>query len=212
MDDDIKNIRKRNLRKIIDAKFKGSINAFAKHIDRPPGFFYDAFSDKRPLGERVMRTIEAKMGLAPYDLDRTETKKFELINVYPSKLFGKINLFDEDAIDQSPVNLGVILKNGWKRENLCCFDVQGDSMEPALRNGSRILIDTAQCEIIDNKIYALRNENQVFIKRLYTAFDQNKIIAKSDNQLYPELHIDLTDKNANVNIIGLAVLRLEEPL
>ncbi|MDQ5921170.1 MAG: Peptidase protein, partial [Pseudomonadota bacterium] len=87
-----------------------------------------------------------------------------------------------------------------------------DSMEPALRNGSRILIDTAQCEIIDNKIYALRNENQVFIKRLYTAFDQNKIIAKSDNQLYPELHIDLTDKNTHIQIIGLAILRLEEPL
>ena len=60
MSDDIKEIRKRNLRKIIDEQFAGSVNAFAKHIKRPPGFFYDAFADKRPLGERVMRSIEAE--------------------------------------------------------------------------------------------------------------------------------------------------------
>ena len=219
MSDDIKEIRKRNLRTIIDEQFAGSVNAFAKHIKRPPGFFYDAFADKRPLGERVMRSIEAELRLLPHELDRIEDgrfqeKKFELINVYSSKLSaGNGNeIFDEEIIDQSPINVALMIKNGWKRENLCCFDVCGDSMEPTLYHGSRVLIDMSQHEIIDNKIYALRNGSQVFIKRLYKVFNQSKVVAKSDNPLYPELQIDLSDENADLKIVGMAVLRLEEPL
>lgn len=219
MNNNIKEIRKRNLRKIINEQFAGSVNAFAKHIKRPPGFFYDAFADKRPLGERVMRSIELILGLLPNELDRSEEgefqqKKFELINVYSSKLSaGHGNeIFDEEIIDQTPINVGLILKNGWRRENLCCFDVEGDSMEPTLYNRSRVLIDTSQHQIIDNKIYAIRNGSQVFIKRLYKVFNQSKVIAKSDNTLYPELHIDLADENTDLKIVGIAVLRLEELL
>jgi phage repressor protein C with HTH and peptisase S24 domain len=104
------------------------------------------------------------------------------------------------------------IKNGWKKEQLCCFDVSGDSMEPTLYHGSRVLIDMSQHEIIDNKIYALRNGSQVFIKRLYKVFNQPKVVAKSDNPLYPELQIDLSSENADLKIVGMAVLRLEEPL
>ena len=215
----IKELRKKNLRNLIDQQFKGSVNAFAKKVNRPSGFFYDAFADRRVLGERVMRGIEADLGLMPNELDREdegvfEEKKFELINVYSSKLSANHSnkIFDNEVIDQAPVNVALMLKNGWKKEQLCCFDVIGNSMEPTLQNGSRILVNTAQLDIIDNKIYALRKGNEIFIKRLYKVFNENKIIAKSDNPLYPELHIDLTDEASDLKIVGMAVLRLEEPL
>ncbi|TXH60766.1 MAG: hypothetical protein E6Q89_00310 [Bacteroidia bacterium] len=219
MSDDIKEIRKHNLRKIIDDQYNGSVNAFAKHIKRPPGFFYDAFADKRPLGERVMRSIEAELGLLPHELDKEDAtnfqaKKFELINVYSTQLSASNGneIFDEEIIDQTPINMGLMIQNGWKKENLCCFVVCGDSMEPTLHNGSRVLVDTSKHEIIDNKIYALRNGSQIFIKRLYKVFNQQKVIAKSDNSLYPEIQIDLSSENADLKIVGQAVLRLEEAL
>lgn len=219
MSHDIKEIRKRNLRKIIDGQYNGSVNAFAKHINRPPGFFYDAFADKRPLGERVMRSIEAELSLLPHELDKEDTdgfqaKKFELINVYSTQLSADNGneIFDEEIIDQTPINMALMIQNGWKKENLCCFVVCGDSMEPTLHSGSRVLVDASKHEIIDNKIYALRNGSQIFIKRLYKVFTQSKVIAKSDNSLYPEIQIDLSSENADLKIVGQAVLRLEEAL
>lgn len=219
MDVDIKEIRKANLRKLIDEKFNGSVNAFAKKISRPSGFFYDAFADKRPLGERVMRYIESALGLSPHELDRPdikhfEEKKFELIDVYSSKLSaGHGNeILDEEIVDQIPISVAIMQKHGWKKDQLCCFNVDGDSMEPTLYHGSRVLINKAQQEVVNNKIYALRKGTDIFIKRLYTVFNEHKVIAKSDNPRYPELHIDLSDENTDLKIVGMAVLRLEEPL
>ncbi|MFN8770164.1 MAG: helix-turn-helix transcriptional regulator [Neisseriaceae bacterium] len=215
-DDIIKEVRKKNLRKIIDEQFKGSTCAFAKYVKRPPGFFYDVFTDKRPLGERIMRSIESDLGLNLYELDRSddgdfEERKVELINVYSTILSLGKEIPDEESIEYIPISTTLISKNAWSKEQLCFFILKDDSMQPALNNESKVLINTAQQEIINNKIYAIQKGSQIFIKRLYNTFDEKQIIAKSDNHLYPELNIDLTNE-ANFKIIGMAVLKFEELL
>jgi phage repressor protein C with HTH and peptisase S24 domain len=218
MDIDIKEIRKKNLQKIIDRDFHGSVHAFARRVKRPSGFFYDVFAGRRPLGERIMRAIEAELGLVPHELDASDSefkeKRFELVNVYGLKLSAGVGneVCFEGVVDEAPVSATLIRKNGWKHERLCCFNIDGNSMEPTLQHGSRVLVNTHHDDIIDSKIYAISKGNNVFIKRLYKVFNEPKIIAKSDNPIYPELYIDLTDEKSDFKIIGMAVLRLEEPL
>lgn len=218
MDINIKEVRKKNLQKIIDRDFHGSVHAFARSVKRPSGFFYDVFAGRRPLGERIMRAIEAELGLIPHELDEPDCefkeKRFELVNVYGLKLSaGSGNeAFFEEVIDEAPVSTTLIRKHAWKHDKLCCFNIDGNSMEPTLQHGSRVLINTNQHNVIDSKIYAICKGNNVFIKRLYKVFNEPKIIAKSDNPIYPELYIDLADEKSDFQIIGMAVLRLEEPL
>ena len=110
------------------------------------------------------------------------------------------------------MNLSELTQNNWVKEQLCCFDVTGNSMEPILPDGARILVNTAIQDMIDGKVYVLRKGTEIFIKRLYKLFDEDKFIAKSDNPLYPELQIDLNNKKSDLKIIGMAVQRLSTPL
>lgn len=219
MDDNIKEVRKKNLRKIIDSRFHGSVNAFAKRLNRHSTYLYNILAGKKPIGERVVRAIELELGLMPNELDQEdsadiEIERFTFVNLYSTKLSaGRGNkVFVEEIIDQYPIGTSIIRKNGWNPKDLCCFDVLGDSMEPTLHDGSRVLINTAYQDIIDNKIYALRNGDQIFIKRLYKILNYDKVIIRSDNLSYPELEIDLTNEQNDLKIIGMVVLRLEGPL
>ena len=219
MDIDIKEVRKKNLHTLIERDFHGSVHAFARSVKRPSGFFYDEFAGRRPLGERIMRAIESELGLVAHELDGSDCefkeKRYELVNVYGLKLSAGsgVEICFEDVVDEAPVSSTLMRKHGWKHNKLCCFNIDGNSMEPTLQHGSRVLINTSHNDdIIDSKIYAISKGNNVFIKRLYKVFNEPKIIAKSDNPIYPELHIDLTDNKTDFKIIGMAVLRLEEPL
>ena len=230
---DIKEVRKKNLKKLIDNNFKGSVHAFAKNVKRPSGFFYDVFAGRRPLGERIMRAIESSLGLMPYELDTPETdfkeKRFELVNVYDLKVSitsdNKCTL--TQLIDETPVSTTLIRKYGWEQRQLCSFHINGNSMEPTLPHGSKVLIkcldgtsvnsQKSAHELLSNinldaleegKIYAISRGEEVYLKRLYKVFNENKLIAKSDNPIYPDLYIDLSD--SNFRIIGEAVFRLEE--
>lgn len=218
MDINIKEIRKKNLRKLIEDQFGGSVHAFARKVKRPSGFFYDVFAGRRPLGERIMRAIEGELGLVAHELDQIGTefreRRYELVKVYGLKLSAGNgnNVYFEDIVDETPVSASLIKKNNWKTDKLCCFNINGNSMEPTLQHGSKVLVNTNQTDIIDSKIYAITKGNEVFVKRLYKSFNGPKIIAKSDNPIYPELFIDMEKDNSDFKVIGMAVLRLEEPL
>ena len=45
--------------------------------------------------------------------------------------------------------------------------VKGDSMYPTLNTGDKILVDTSQKDIIDGKIYIIRIEDMLKVKRLH---------------------------------------------
>lgn len=65
------------------------------------------------------------------------------------------------------------------------FRVDGDSMSPTIEHGSEVLVDTTPIdsdEWIPNKIYAIRQENEVRIKRLLRSKQSDKIIVSSDNR------------------------------
>lgn len=50
--------------------------------------------------------------------------------------------------------------------SLVLFDVMGDSMDPEIKNGDSVLVDTSDREIIGGLIYAIRVEDEIQVKRL----------------------------------------------
>lgn len=48
-----------------------------------------------------------------------------------------------------------------------CVTVTGNSMEPVLRNGSTVAIDTGNTKIVDGDMYALDHAGQLRVKQLY---------------------------------------------
>lgn len=48
-----------------------------------------------------------------------------------------------------------------------CVTVAGNSMEPVLRNGSTVAIDTTSTRVVDGDMYAINHAGQLRVKQLY---------------------------------------------
>lgn len=84
------------------------------------------------------------------------------------------------------------------------FRCSGDSMTPFLKDGDIMFVDKSQIEIKDGDVYVVRFGEDLFVKRLFRI--PGKLIARSDNSLYPEF--DLTSDNFEV--LGKVIYKMEE--
>ncbi len=79
----------------------------------------------------------------------------------------------------------------------------GDSMRPTLLNNDMLLIDESQRDILEGKIYALRMDQDIVVKRV--AKKPGKLVLISDNRdLYEPLEVDVVLQD-NVQIIGRVI-------
>ncbi|WP_305840264.1 XRE family transcriptional regulator [Photobacterium leiognathi] len=88
-------------------------------------------------------------------------------------------------------------KGNW--ENLLCVTVSGDSMEPVLRDGSLVVIDTSITNIVDGGIYVFRQDDLLRVKVF--KYNKGKIIIVSYNPSYSD-EVYLYDEINCLNIIG----------
>lgn len=61
-----------------------------------------------------------------------------------------------------------------------CFKVHGDSMEPMLFDGDSVLVNLAETDVMNGRVYALRYGNELRIKRCYKRLDGG-LVLRSDN-------------------------------
>ena len=87
-------------------------------------------------------------------------------------------------------------------DKLSVVRVRGDSMQGVLEDGDTILIDHTKTTPYDG-IYAIRIENEVFVKRVQRKLNKLRIISENPN--YENFEINLTDEYQNFAIIGKVV-------
>ena len=91
---------------------------------------------------------------------------------------------------------------GVQKENVVCITVTGSSMEPVLKDGSIVAIDTSSKIIKDGKIYAIKQGNLVRIRKLYrVASDTVKISCYNQED---KAYSDELVKIDEIEIIGVA--------
>ncbi len=95
------------------------------------------------------------------------------------------------------------LKNVGQLGQMKFLRFTGDSMLPTLLNNDMLLIDESQRDVLEGKIYALRMDQDIVVKRV--AKKPGKLVLISDNrELYEPLEIDVILQD-NVQIIGRVV-------
>lgn len=90
----------------------------------------------------------------------------------------------EAVLETIPVPERLLEEFGVHPQNASIVSVRGDSMESTLRDGEKIIVDTAQSQLISNSIYAFAFDGELKVKRFIKNFDQNWTI-RSDNNLDP---------------------------
>ena len=158
MTKDIHDIRVENLKSFIAKTFNGSINAFAKSIDKNASQFYNLFKKERTFGENLARDLERKLelGLGYFDQPGGGDNDLSYIPEYSIKLSaGKgCEVIDENIIRQIPLLKSELKSMGLHESNLVIFTIDGESMMASLFSGERVLIDTSNKQPIDNRIFA----------------------------------------------------------
>ena len=110
---------------------------------------------------------------------------------------GYINFSNE------PLYNKLIRKNGFN-EKCYLIEVVGDSMEPLIQDGSYVVIDPYQTDYIENKIYVVKYDEEMYIKRVIVDIESNLMILKSVNPEYKDIYIP-AEKGDMVQILGRAV-------
>lgn len=69
-------------------------------------------------------------------------------------------------------------------ENMTVIRAFGDSMEPTIADGSVVLVDEGRRQVVKNKIYYLRHNGQMYIKRLVERDGHLAIASDNDSNVY----------------------------
>ena len=105
----------------------------------------------------------------------------------------------EDAIGSFRFSLRWLREQGLQAARLSAIAVQGDSMEPALRDGDEILVEQAQRPLRDG-IHVVRVDGVLLVKRLELR-RSGHITLLSDNGAYPAIERPARE----VEVIGRVV-------
>jgi phage repressor protein C with HTH and peptisase S24 domain len=77
------------------------------------------------------------------------------------------------------------------------LNVSGDSMYPAIKNGDKVLADTSKKDVYNDKVYIIRVENVLMIKRLQR-LPKGAIKVLSDNKEYSAFELHPNDNDYEV--------------
>ncbi|MCH4060577.1 MAG: hypothetical protein LKH33_12020 [Acetobacter sp.] len=93
------------------------------------------------------------------------------------------------------------------------LQVSGDSMEPTMRTGDKVIVDTSRRQLLDG-IHVLVMNGALLVKRLATSSTGIRII--SDNERYPSEEAEITrfrwgqpDGDDAITVIGRVAYRLQ---
>lgn len=94
------------------------------------------------------------------------------------------------------------LKSKGVASEMILIDVYGNSMEPELKDGDTVLIDTSRKEILAGSIYAVGIDDTIMVKRIEK--HPGKLVLISDNKDYEPLYLSKSEMES-VRIIGKVV-------
>ncbi len=152
-----------------------------------------------------MNVESAKSGRAAYDLSTEKYAYIRRLDVAGAAGNGTENGHEE-------VNGNHAYRRDWLDKQkliaaLCAvIQVDGESMEPTLNDGDVVLVNTAEKKIQSGKVFAIRTEDGVRLKRLHKQMD-GRVKVTSDNPdkiSYPD---EWLNRDMKVDIIGLVVHR-----
>ncbi|MCP5402728.1 MAG: LexA family transcriptional regulator [Novosphingobium sp.] len=106
---------------------------------------------------------------------------------------------DERAIGAFRFSARWLREQGLDAANLSAISVQGDSMEPTLRDGDEILVDCRTGPLRDG-IHVVRLDEAVLVKRIDTGLP-GRIVLMSDNSTYRPIELEAGE----VEVVGRVV-------
>jgi len=105
------------------------------------------------------------------------------------------------------ISMPISIINNPSKE-LLAVKINDDSMEGTIRRGDMIFINMDDTELVSGKIYKVQLNDELMIKRIYKSAKANQFLLKSDNPIYPELTVNIS----NFTVFGRVVATMNMKL
>jgi phage repressor protein C with HTH and peptisase S24 domain len=213
-----------------------TIKGFSESIGIKYRTIQNYLSGERTVGTDFLTAISEQMGVSatwiltgigPKFVSDEQTGSPSPVEQSPSGGFDPIPRFDVEAsagtgslvAGEEPLGVYTFRKS-WldrralKQENLAVITVKGDSMEPDLFDGDRIVIDRSHTQLDDGSIYAVHFSDGLFVKRIQR-LPGDRILLISSNSRYSQINLDRTDlvndlDGGSFKIVGRVVASMHE--
>lgn len=138
------------------------------------------------------------------DLDNKFIDEFALIPGYDIQVSAG---YGTEAGDEEPSRFYAYRRRwlkyrGFSEKDLVVVWAYGDSMEPTISNKNILVINIKRTMLVDGKIFVIRNENQLWVKRVQVM--PNSWLLLSDNPLYKAIEVPM-DEQHNFHVVGQVV-------
>ncbi|MCF6267801.1 MAG: helix-turn-helix transcriptional regulator [Desulfuromusa sp.] len=137
-----------------------------------------------------------------YNLNSDEFALVPRYNVQASA-GGGADVHSEQVVDHLAFKRSWLHEMGLQQEKLALITAKGDSMEPTIKNGDMLLVDTRVTTAADG-IYVLRMDGMLLAKRLIKNPIDQSVTVKSDNNIYPPVTAQ-KDQLGLLEIVGRVV-------
>jgi phage repressor protein C with HTH and peptisase S24 domain len=190
---DINKIRRENLLKIVNDKYK-NLNRFTSELNLGHGNIYNVIKGHRNFGERLARDLEIQIGLEPFALDKSDNElphiQMATVRQYAiNACAGNGNeVFLEDVAEPISIPLEELQERRMKSKDVYVVRVKGSSMIPTFNERDYIFVYEIVENIKNYDVYLVKYDNEIMIKRIENI--ANTIALKSDNAdklKYPDI-------------------------
>lgn len=198
--------------------------ALAKALNISPSTISMIEAGKRRVGRKIISSLQRRLCVNPTWLATGQgtmflgDKPLDASNEVPEG-FVSIPLYDVHAAAGSgsiietehvktmmSFSRSVLEELNVPPKSLACLYVSGDSMEPTIRAGELVVIDTSDTTFtFDGGVYILRIDSTLLIKRLIRK-SAEEIEVVSDNKERGSFKISTKEIDGNYAIVGRVVL------
>lgn len=217
----LQRLRKRNLKTIIDQDFNGSVDDFARSLEKNKYFIYGLLWDvekrsSRNITDKTARFIEKNLRLPDFYLDRESLVEdssiyfIPFVDISESESCNYLCYSPENSIAISKFEL---LNNKLDPASLLAVRITDDNMNKFFSIDDIVIIDRSKIEFVSNRIYLINVKRNFVFRRVARSIVTGKIEVYSlkqadDEKNYtPILSIDNID---DIDILGIPVYKMSK--
>ncbi|RTL13427.1 MAG: S24 family peptidase [Neisseriaceae bacterium] len=218
---ELQRLRKRNLKTIIDQEFNGSVDDFAKSLEKNKVFIYGLLWDvekrsSRNITDKTARFIEKNLRLPDFYLDRESLVEdssvyfIPFIDISESEESNRLYFSPENSIAISKFEL---INKKLDPESLLAVRVTDDNMSKFFSNDDIILIDRSKTEFISNKVYFINVKRNFIFRRIARSITTGKIdlyslrLSDDEKNYTPDISIENIE---DIEIFGVPALKISQ--
>ena len=188
----------RTLRAEVDIK-TDNLKALADALGKPVGFFFTGDNKKAPQGNAEwVGDFDPWDDGTPLGKDEVEVPLFREVSLAAGAGADMVEEADDAKLRFSRHTLR---KAGVDPSAAACAKLSGNSMEPVLRDGTTVGIDTSKTVVRDGDIYAIDHGGLLRIKLLYRMPGNGLRIVSYNREEWPDEYLN-ESQTKEVRIIG----------